>query len=224
MEVSVRPPHRWELAPYGVVRAALGGFSKLFWRLEAHGVHHLPDEGPFVLAPVHRSNVDFALVSTLVRRRMRYIGKDSLWHGPRAFGRFISALGAFPVRRGSADRSALRTCIEVIESGEPLVMFPEGTRQSGPVVTELFDGPAYVAARTGVPVVPVGIGGSEQAMPRGARGLRPVKLCLVIGAPLEVPRGAEGARVPRREVRRLTDELRSELQGLFDTAQARAGR
>ena len=69
----------------------------------------------------------------------------------------------------------------VIERGEPLVMFPEGTRQSGPEIAELFDGPAYVACRTGAPIVPVGMGGTEAAMPKGSKFLRPVKMVIVIG-------------------------------------------
>lgn len=222
ISVSVHPPRRHERLLYGFVRGAIAVFAKLFWRLEVRGAEHIPTDGPFVLAPVHRSNVDFALVSTVVRRRMRYLGKDSLWKAPRTFGWFISTLGAFPVHRGSADRAALRTCTQVIGYGEPLVMFPEGTRQQGPVVQELFDGPAYVAARTGVALVPVGIGGSERAMPKGSKLLRPVKIYVEIGAPLQ-PASAGGGRASRREVRELTTRLHAEMQRLFDAAQQRAG-
>ena len=70
--------------------------------------------------------------------------------------------------RGSADREALRRCVAVLEAGEPLVLFPEGERKSGPTVQPLFDGAVYVALRAGVPIVPVGIGGSERVMPKGA--------------------------------------------------------
>ena len=127
-------------------------------------------------------------------------------------------LGAFPVSRGAADREALRTCIEVIEAGEPLVMFPEGTRRSGPVVEELFDGPAYVSAKTQVPIVPVGIGGSEAMMPKGSKLIRPSKLAIVIGEPLQPPVPPEGGRVSRKAVEQLTDELRADVQKLFDDA------
>jgi 1-acyl-sn-glycerol-3-phosphate acyltransferase len=83
------------------------------------------------------------------------MGKDSLWL-KRWKGWLCSALGAFPVSRGTADREALRRCIVVLEAGEPLVLFPEGERKSGPVVQPLFHGAAYVAVKTGVPIVPVG--------------------------------------------------------------------
>ena len=206
---------------YSIIRSAIFGGAKLLGRVEVHGKEHVP-AGAFVLAPVHRSNIDFALASLVTTRRLRYMTKDSVWKN-KALGRFVSFLGGFPVSRGAADREALRTCIDVIEAGEPLVMFPEGTRRSGPVVEELFDGPAYVAARTQVPIVPVGIGGSEAMMPKGSKLLKLSKLALVIGEPLDPPAPSEGGRVSRRAVKELTDQLRAELQKLFDEAQSRAG-
>src|SRR5206468_9029798 len=131
-----------------------------------------------------RSFIAFGLVAGMTRRRLRYMGKDSLWKY-KVPGRLWTALGAFPVRRGAADREALRRCIEVIEGGEPLVLFPEGTCRSGPIVEELFEGTSYVAARTGVPIVPVGIGGSEKALQKGKRMPRPVKVHLIVGPPIE---------------------------------------
>jgi 1-acyl-sn-glycerol-3-phosphate acyltransferase len=206
------------LALYAFVRTVVVGFCRLFWRMSVEGKEHVPTTGSFVLAPVHRSNIDFAVVAGVTRRRMRYMGKDSLWK-MRWFGAFISALGAFPVHRGAADREALRRCREVIERGEPLVMFPEGTRQAGPDLQPLFDGPAYLALRTGVPIVPVGIGGSEKAMPRGSKILRPVKIHVVVGEPIW-PKPTEGGRVPRSAVRDLTAQLKDDVQRLFDEATA----
>jgi 1-acyl-sn-glycerol-3-phosphate acyltransferase len=113
-------------------------------------------------------------------------------------------------------------CVEVLEGGEPLVVYPEGQRRSGPIVEEIYDGAAYIALRAGVPIVPIGIGGSERAMPKGKKFLYPVKVHAVIGAPIEVkPR--EGNRVPRVDVRELSAQLRDELQRLFDVAQVRVG-
>ena len=205
---------------YWFVRAVVAGFCRVFWRLTIDGRENLPERGSFIVAPVHRSNIDFAVVAAITKRRMRYMAKDSLWK--YELGRIWEALGAFPVHRGSADREALRRCIEVIESGEPLVLFPEGTRQFGPEVQPLFDGAAYVAARTGVPVIPVGIGGSEKAMPKGSKMLRPVKVHVVIGKPLEPPVAEERGRVARRGVREMTATLKAEMQALFDEAQRAA--
>jgi 1-acyl-sn-glycerol-3-phosphate acyltransferase len=220
--VDIHPPTRLERSAYGAIRGAFVALAKPYFRLEIHGREHVPSHGPFVLAPVHRSNLDFILVSALTRTRMRYMGKASIWNW-RWGGKFVSMLGAFPVHRGSADREALRTCLEVIENGEPLVMFPEGTRRSGPVVEDLFDGPAYIAARTGVPLVPVGIGGSDQAMPVGTKLIRPHKIVLVVGEPIAQPPGDGSGRVRRRVVRELTEQLRQSVQALYDEAQRLAG-
>lgn len=215
------PPTFKELVAYHTVRGALLTFARLFWRLEVRGLEHVPRTGSFVLAPVHRSNADFALVLAVTRRRMRYMGKAGIWKY-RAMWPLLDALGGFPVSRGHADRAALRTCIEVIATGEPLVLFPEGTRRSGPQVEELFDGVAYVASRTGVPIVPVGIGGSERALPKGAKVPRLTKVTVVVGPPMRVETTAEG-KVPRRAVRETTAALRAEVQRLFDEAQVAAG-
>jgi 1-acyl-sn-glycerol-3-phosphate acyltransferase len=220
--VDIHPPTRLERFAYGVIRGAFALLAKPYFRLEIHGRAHVPAQGPFVLAPVHRSNLDFILVSALTRTRMRYMGKASIWKWSWG-GKFVSMLGAFPVHRGSADREALRTCLAVIENGEPLVMFPEGTRRSGPLVENLFDGPAYIAARTGVPLVPVGVGGSDKAMPVGSKLIRPHRIVLVVGEPIVPPSGDGTGRVRRRVVRDLTERLLVSVQALYDEARRRAG-
>lgn len=207
---------------YEAIRGLARFLFKVVFRLTVEGREHLPTEGPFILAPVHRSNIDFLLVSTLPKQRMRYMGKDSIWKYP-TLGRLFTAMGAFPVKRGSADREALRRCIEIIDAGEPLVLFPEGTRQSGPIVEELFEGAAYIAGRTGVPIIPVGIGGSEKAMPKGSKMIRPVKMHIVVGPAIDPPARDDSGRAPRSAVRQTTEQLRKEVQVLFDRAQARAG-
>jgi 1-acyl-sn-glycerol-3-phosphate acyltransferase len=207
---------------YRIVRGMLVVFVRGFWRVTIEGEEHLPVQGAFVIAPVHRSNVDTAVVAIVSKRRLRFMGKDSVWkYRPVAW--LATTLGGFPVHRGTVDREALRRCMAVIEGGEPLVIFPEGQRRQGPVVENLFDGAAYVATRTRVPIVPVGIGGSERAMPKGRRGLRPVKIHLVIGPPIDPAPVGPGERTSRRAVAELTAELQKELQRLFDLAQAGAG-
>ena len=209
----------WQRVLYRVVWLIIAGFSRVYWRLTVEGRQHIPVDEPFVLAPVHRSNIDFAIAATLTRRRLRYMGKDSLWK-IKAFGALWDALGAFPVRRGTADREALRRTIEVIEAGDPVVIFPEGTRQEGPIVQPLFEGAAYVATRTGVPIVPVGIGGTQKAMPRGSKMLRPAKVHVVIGPVLRPKPVEPGKRASRSSIHELTEQLLAELQTLFDKAQA----
>jgi 1-acyl-sn-glycerol-3-phosphate acyltransferase len=223
VEIWTGPPSRRTRIAYGIVRGLIVLVAKLLGRVTVVGADKIPADGPFVLAPVHRSNVDFALTSVVTRRTMRYMGKDSIWKS-KLLGRFVSMLGAFPVHRGTADRDAIKACTSIVEGGNPLVMFPEGARCTGPVIEELFDGTAYVAARAKVPIVPMGIGGSEAMMPKGAKLPRFTKLVLVVGDPIPPPVPTDGGRVPRSGVATMTAELRTALQDLFDDAQVRAGR
>lgn len=207
---------RLDRAAYQTVRAIVVAFCRIWCRMTVVGREHVPAEGPFLLAPVHRSILDTPISSGITRRRMRFMGADKYWK-QRQFGRLLSALGGFPVTRGSADREALKRCIEVLEGGEPLVLFPEGERKSGPVVQPLFDGATYIAVKAGVPIVPVGIAGSERAMPKGSKFIFPRKVWVSVGAPIVPPSGLSG-RAQRDAVRELSQVLHTELQRLLDEA------
>jgi 1-acyl-sn-glycerol-3-phosphate acyltransferase len=210
-------------ALYRAIWLLMQSIARTYFRLRTKDLHKVPATGPFIVAPIHRSNLDTPVIGAISRRRLRYMGKESMWKY-KASAWFFTTAGGFPVERGTADRAALRACVEVLERGEPLVMFPEGTRQSGPVVCEMFDGPAYVACKTGVPLLPVGIGGSEEAMAKGAKIPRPQRLTLVVGDLLHPPPPRPGSdRVSRKEVRALTARLAEEIQRLFDEAQELAG-
>jgi 1-acyl-sn-glycerol-3-phosphate acyltransferase len=201
---------------YSIIRFIVVVFCRTWLKLSVSGMQNIPSEGPFILAPVHRSTMDIPIASAVTRRRMRFMGKDSLWRH-RIFGSMFSALGAFPVTRGSADLEALRRCISIIDAGEPLVLFPEGTRQSGNLMQPLFDGAAYVALKTQVPIVPVGIGGSEDIMPSGSAKIRRRRCAAVIGVPIYPPT-TDGSRASRADVRDLTAKLSVAMQILFDEA------
>lgn len=188
------------------------------WGLEVVGSARFPQEGACIVAPVHRSYIDTLVVAGITHRRLRYMGKDALW-GTRPSAWLLSALGGFPVHRGTVDREAMRQCLEVLSGGEPLVVFPEGGRRSGTAVEEIFEGAAYLASRAGVPVVPVGIGGSERALPRGAAMPRRSKVRVVVGEPIGAPRGSSG-RASRSELRKFSEELRLRMQEALDEASA----
>jgi 1-acyl-sn-glycerol-3-phosphate acyltransferase len=210
---------------YQFVRALIALFAKLLFRIEVQGRENVPAAGAFILAPgAHRSNIETFVVSIVTRRRMRFMGKDSLWKHA-ASDWFFSSLGGFPVHRDAADREALNQTLDLVQRGEAVVMFPEGTRRTGPTIDaeHLRDGVAYVASRAQIPIVPVGIGGAERVMPPKAKYLRPTKMVLIVGEPLSPPPLKESGRVSRSAVRAMTDDLRSTLQALFDAAQQRAG-
>ena len=151
---------------------------------------------------------------------MRFMGKDSLWK-IRPIGVVLSALGGFPVSRGTADLEALKRCLAVLALGEPIVMFPEGTRQFGETIQPLFDGAAYLSIKAGVPIVPVGIGGTQEVMQKGSKMIYPKKCTMIIGRPIFPPQSTTG-RLPRSATTELTAQLKTALQELFDAAQRSA--
>jgi 1-acyl-sn-glycerol-3-phosphate acyltransferase len=206
---------------YQLIRFLVVSICRTYCRMTVSGQENIPRTGPFVLAPVHRSYIDTPIASGCTRRRMRFMGKDSMWKR-QPLNWMLSALGAFPVTRGSADREAIMRAIQVLKSGEPLVLFPEGERKSGPVVQPLMDGAAYVACKAGVSIIPVGIGGSERVMGKGAKFIYPKKLVVIIGKPIPVPASVDG-RMPRSAVKEVTTQLHEQLQQLFDEAQTQAG-
>ena len=206
---------------YQLIRFLVVSICRTYCRMTVSGQENIPRTGPFVLAPVHRSYIDTPIASGCTRRRMRFMGKDSMWKR-QPLNWMLSALGAFPVTRGSADREAIMRAIQVLKSGEPLVLFPEGERKSGPIVQPLMDGAAYVACKAGVSIIPVGIGGSERVMGKGAKFIYPRKLVVIIGKPIPVPASVDG-RMPRSAVKEVTTQLHEQLQMLFDEAQTKAG-
>lgn len=218
-------PGRAELLWYQVARAIVYLPTWLMWRFRVVGRENLPQTTPYVLAPSHRSYIDTLLVGCMVRRRVRFMAKSGVFDNAFA-ARLFGSLGGFPVHRGTPDREALRNAESALAAGEPVVVYPEGGRRSGPVLGELLDGPAFLAVRANVPIVPVGIGGSEAAMPVGARWPRPGRVVLVVGRPIWPPPLPEGGRVSRRVVQELTGRLRGQLQAAFDQARslAEAGR
>jgi 1-acyl-sn-glycerol-3-phosphate acyltransferase len=204
------------------VRAVVAAVCKLLWRIEVHHRERVPAVGACVLAPSHRSYLDTPFLACVTRRRIRFMGKAELWKYGGWSARFLSALGGFPVDRAGADRAAMRAAEAALAGGEPLGMFPEGTRRSGPVVTDLHNGVAFVAARMGVPIVPIGIGGSERILARGRKLPRLTKVVVVVGEPIHPPAREAGASVRRGDVAALTEQLTGAVQRLFDEAETMA--
>jgi 1-acyl-sn-glycerol-3-phosphate acyltransferase len=132
------------------------------FRLSVTGVEHVPSSGPFIAACNHVAYFDPVIVGCTLKREVCYLARAEL------FGQFlvkdlIKKLNAFPIHRGEADISSIKTCIEVLEKrGLPLLMFPEGTRSKTGRLGEPRRGIAFIAAQTNVPIVPVYIENSNR--------------------------------------------------------------
>jgi 1-acyl-sn-glycerol-3-phosphate acyltransferase len=190
---------------------------QLWFRPLVVGRENIPEVGPVLLAPVHRSFADFVFAAAVTDRKLFFMAKANLWRS-RLLGRILVAVGAFPVHRGSADREALHRAQQVLDQGQVLVMFPEGTRQQGTEVQPLLDGVAFLAARTGAPMVPIGIGGSDISMPTGSRFPKPMRITVVVGEPITPPERNEAGRVARSKIHESSATLRRAIQAAYDHA------
>jgi 1-acyl-sn-glycerol-3-phosphate acyltransferase len=202
---------------YRVVRWILTTGSRLLWRVKVVGVERMPATGGFVLAPSHRSMMDIPLAAVPTTRRIRFMGKAPLFRIP-VLGWLFSTLGGFPVARDGTDRKAVRDSVAMLAAGEVLCVFPEGTRQNGEKIQPLQPGAAYLALRSGAPIVPIGIAGSEEIL-RDHRWPIPHfgRVVIVVGEPI-VPEARTSGVVARDRVDALSATLHDTLQTLFDQA------
>jgi len=170
---------------YWAVRVVLQPFLHLYFRLRRTGVGHVPARGPVILAANHRSFLDPFVIATMTRRPLSYVAKRELFAHP-VVARAISALGAFPVRRGAGDGETMASARAVLERGGAVLIFPEGTRQRPGPLGVPRRGVGRLVLETGVPVVPVAVRGTE-AVRRGWR-IRPHAVAVRVGPPLRFPR------------------------------------
>ena len=203
--------------PYRIFRRLLVGILKVWFRPRVRGRGNVPVSGAAIIAPVHRSNVDFGFTPFLTKRKLFFMAKEELWK-VAWFGRLLSSFGVFPVHRTGHDRESVRRAEEVLRQGHLLVMFPEGSRRSGAEIGELMEGVAFLAARTGAPIVPVGIYRSDEAMPKGSHFPKPLGITVSVGEPIEIPERPPGQRVARSQIHELSVTLRERLQAAYDDA------
>ena len=170
---------------YWLARAVLQPFFHLYFRLSRIGREHLPESGPVIYCANHRSFLDPFVIGTIARRPMYYVAKEELFRY-RVVGWILNALGAFPVKRGAGDQDMLTTAKAILERGDSVLVFAEGTRIRPGALGRPKRGVGRLALETGAPVVPVAVIGTE-AVRKGWR-IRPHKVRVRIGSPLTFPR------------------------------------
>lgn len=138
------------------VRYAVMGVYKLFYNFKIEGWENIPEKEGVIIASNHRSYADPVLVTMPMKRPVTYMAKEELFKN-KIFGAFIRFLGAFPVRRGAGDMQVIDDCVEILNSGRNVVIFPEGTRSKENKVGRGKTGVALIAAKSGADVLPMGV-------------------------------------------------------------------
>jgi len=189
--------------------------ANLLWRIHTTGLHHVPDTGPAIFCPNHISFFDSVVLPCVLPRRISYVGKAEYMDSWKT--RYVfPAIGMIPIERtgGNASQRALDTAAKVLARDEFFGIYPEGTRSRDGQLHRGHTGAARLALRTGAPLVPVGIRGTDLIQPAGASVPKPFTSCQVnIGEPIDVTRYLD-RQDDRMILRQLIDEVMFEIRKL----------
>lgn len=183
---------------YSASRLLCLGIAKAVYRLHVEGEEHIPMTGSAMLAANHVSFIDPVIVGVAVRRPVHFMAKEELFRF-RPFGWYLRMLQAFPVNRRRLDLQAMNRAISLLEQGQIVLIFPEGTRGNGIHFRPAKPGIGLLASRTLAPVIPVFHRGTEKVLPRGGWVPRPKRISVMFGAPLRFS-GAQAGEFPEQVV------------------------
>lgn len=188
---------------YSILRVVFTLLFGIVFRTKTYGKENLPAEGPVILAANHLSNWDPPLLATFILRPVSYMAKIELFEHP-IFGAAIRSCHAFPVKRGAADRGAIKAALQVLKMGHVLGLFPEGTRSRDGHQHKAEAGVGLIAAMSGAPVVPACIIGTDHILQNG--GFLP-KLRVAYGKPMYF----KGDRRDKKQLAAFSQEIMAHI-------------
>jgi 1-acyl-sn-glycerol-3-phosphate acyltransferase len=172
---------------YKIGRLFFWWIFKSLCRVKVSGLSNIPREGGFILASNHMSYLDPILLGVSCPRVLHFMAKEELFRN-RIFGWILREVNAFPLKRASADLSAIKEAFRRVKKGRALLLFPEGARQTDGSLGPPESGVGFLAAKLSVPVVPAFIAGTERVLPPGARFIRPHNISVSFGKQITVER------------------------------------
>ncbi len=203
--------------------AVIGFVSRLLWGARIEGIEHLPRTGPFILVCNHCSNVDPLMMGWAsghqVGRIVHFMAKIEMRGWP-VIGWLATQAGVYFVRRGERDRGAQKFSLETLAAGEPIAIFPEGTRSRNGRLKEGKPGTALIAMRSGAPIVPAAISGTHRIFPGGSRWPRASRVRVRYGEPFSLPYQPTG-RLDREGMAEGTERIMSAIEVLLPEDQRR---
>jgi 1-acyl-sn-glycerol-3-phosphate acyltransferase len=198
------PPFLWAL-----IRFLARIVFFLVARIHLQGLEHVPRDGAFIIASNHLSWIDVPLIPAFLSRPVVYMAKDETFRGKLAW--LVRFMGAFPVKRGEADRQALRAADEQLKEGTILVIFPEGTRSKTHTLAAPHAGLGMIALRSGVPIIPVAVWGSENVL----KTFRP-EVNVVYGEPMTFK--PKGPKTTREDIDNVTQQVMQQIASMLPPA------
>lgn len=196
----------YHLSKWSVVNPAL----YTYFRGRIFGAEKVPQQGPVVIVCNHASDFDPPLLSNCMRRPVAYMAKEELFQVP-VLKQVITLYGAYPVKRGSPDRSAIRAAMNALDQGWAVGIFITGTRTADGRVTNPKLGAAMIAAKAQVPILPVSLWGSDRIFQKGSLMPRPVPITVRVGDVLPPPASSK-----REELEAVTQHCAEVINGLLD--------
>jgi 1-acyl-sn-glycerol-3-phosphate acyltransferase len=202
---------------YLLVKTLFRFFFTLYNRLEVRGLDNVPRGAAVIVASNHASYVDPPVIGGVFPGRLRYLAKESLFRVP-LLGLLIRALGAVPVRREDRQNAGavMKSLLALLRSGECVLLFPEGSRSPDGRIKPLEAGVALLSVKTGVPVLPVYIGGSFGVWPKGRSFPRPAKLSLAISPPIYPDPAIESERERRNTLLKSLETTLLSMEAVAD--------
>jgi cytidylate kinase len=221
VEALVQSPESKVRSPDGKGRAMFRHFAcsllrllfRLFTRLEVRGLENVPTGGPLLVAFNHLAHLDAPLVMAWLPWPVEGIALEDLYHVPIT-GQLLRLYGTIPVHRDQFDREVIRRALQVLAEGKVLALAPEARMSLSGALERARHGVAYLALRSGAPILPVGITGTERALSELRRLQRP-RLTVTIGELLITPPWASDAQARRQQVAELTDEIMHRIAALL---------
>ena len=198
-------PYRWS---HRITNFAF----KVLGKLESHGNENIPRQGGILILCNHQSYLDPFIVGSAANRELHFMARHDSFEMP-LIGPLIAAHNAYPVRRATADRAALRRTISLLKSGKVVLIFPEGTRSVDGTLGKAHGGVSFIAHNAGVPAIPAYVRGN--ILPRNAKWIHPAQLTVTFGTPIDFTE-VQQIEDKRELYRQMGEQIMQEIADIRD--------